>query len=64
MSNFIINGIEVSKEQYEDIMSMPEIPDEEIDYSDIPPTSPKQLARMKENRRKRLQRAQALKQAV
>ena len=64
MDNFIINGIKVSKEQYEDIMSMRQIPDEEIDYSDIPPTSPEQLARMKENRRKRLQRAQALKQAV
>ncbi len=64
MNNFIINGIKVSKEQYEDIMSMPEIPDEEIDYSDIPPTTSEQLSRMKENRRKRLQRANALKQAV
>ena len=38
--------------------------DDDIDYSDIPPTSPEQLARMCENRRKRLERAQMLKQAV
>ena len=53
MSNFIINGIEVSKEQFEEIKSMRQLPDDEIDYSDIPPTSDEQLARMKENRRRR-----------
>ena len=50
MSNFIINGIEVSEEQYKRIKNMRQIPDEEIDYSDIPPTSDEQLARMKANR--------------
>ena len=53
MSNFIINGIEVSKEQFEEIKNMRQIPDEEIDYSDIPPTSDEQLARMKANRLRR-----------
>ena len=53
MSNFIINGIEVSEEQYLRIKNMRQISDEEIDYSDIPPTSDEQLARMKENRRRR-----------
>ena len=53
MSNFIINGIEVSEEQYKRIKNMRQLPDEEIDYSDIPPTSDEQLERMKENRRRR-----------
>lgn len=53
MSNFIINGIEISKEQFEEIKNMRQIPDEEIDYSDIPPTSDEQLARMKANRLRR-----------
>ena len=53
MSNFIINGVEVSEEQYKRIKNMRQLPDEEIDYSDIPPTSDEQLERMKENRRRR-----------
>ena len=53
MSNFMINGVKVSEEQYLRIKNMRQIPDEEIDYSDIPPTSDEQLARMKENRRRR-----------
>ena len=58
MRNFIINGIEVSEEQYLRIKNMRQLPDEEIDYSDIPPTSKEQLARMKANRlrRKKLQK--------
>ena len=36
MSNFVINGVEVSEEQYNRIMNMPRLSDEEIDYSDIP----------------------------
>ena len=57
MNDFIINGIKVTEEQYNRIKNMRQIPDEEIDYSDIPPTTPEQLARMKENRirRKKLQ---------
>ena len=53
MSNFVINGVEVSEEQYYRIKNMRQLPDEEIDFSDIPPTSDEQLARMKENRRRR-----------
>ena len=64
MGNFVINGIEVSEEQYNRIKNMPQLSDDEIDLSDIPPLTDEELARMKENRRKRLQRAQALKQAV
>ena len=57
MSNFMINGVEVSEEQYLRIKNMRQIPDDEIDYSDIPPTSDEQLARMRANRlrRKKLQ---------
>ena len=36
MSNFVINGVEVSEEQYNRIMNTPRLSDEEIDYSDIP----------------------------
>lgn len=36
MSNFIINGIEVSEEQYNRIKNMHRPSDDEIDYSDIP----------------------------
>ena len=53
MSNLVINGVEVSEEQYYRIKNMRQLPDEEIDFSDIPPTSDEQLARMKENRRRR-----------
>ena len=53
MNNFIINGVEVSEEQYKRIKNMRQLSDEEIDYSDIPQTSDEQLKRMKENRRRR-----------
>ena len=36
MSNFVINGVEVSEEQYNRIMNMPDITDDDIDFSDIP----------------------------
>ena len=36
MNSFVINGVEVSEEQYNRIMNMPRLSDEEIDYSDIP----------------------------
>ncbi len=59
MDNFIINGVKVSEEQYNRIKNMRQLPDEEIDFSDIPPTSKEQLERMKANRIKikKLQRA-------
>ena len=64
MSNFTINGIEVSEEQYNRIKSMPQLSDDEIDLSDIPEITHEEFVRAIENRRKRLQRAKALKQAV
>jgi len=59
MDNFIINGVKVSEEQYNRIKNMRQLPDEEIDFSDIPPTTLEQLERMKANRIKikKLQRA-------
>ena len=59
MNDFIINGVEVSEEQYNRIKNMRQLSDDEIDFSDIPPTSKEQLERMKANRikRKKLQRA-------
>ena len=39
MSNFIINGVEVSEEQYNRIKNMRRLSDDEIDYSDIPKIS-------------------------
>ena len=36
MSNFIINGVEVSEEQYNRIKNMRRLSDDEIDFSDIP----------------------------
>ncbi|MBQ9486651.1 MAG: hypothetical protein IJU91_02470 [Selenomonadaceae bacterium] len=53
MDNFIINGIPVSEEQYKRIKNMRQLPDDEIDYSDIPPTTKEELEIMKENRRRR-----------
>ena len=45
MSNFIINGVKVSEEQYNRIMNVPEIPDGEIDFSDIPEITPEEFKR-------------------
>ena len=54
MSNSVLyKGVYISKEQFDEIKNMRQLPDEEIDYSDIPPTSDEQLERMKENRRRR-----------
>ena len=36
MNNFIINGVQVSEEQYNRIKNMRRLSDEEIDFSDIP----------------------------
>ena len=60
MTNSVLyKGVYISQEQYDRIKNMRQIPDEEIDYSDIPPTTKEQLARMKANRlrRKKLQSA-------
>lgn len=53
MNNFVSNGVEVSEKQYNRIKNMRQLPDEEINYSDIPPLTDEELARIKENRRRR-----------
>ena len=47
MNNFIINGVEVSEEQYNRIKKIRQLNDEEIDFSDIPPISKEELKRFK-----------------
>ena len=47
MNNFIINGVEVSEEQFNRIRNMRQLPDEEIDFSDIPPISKEELKKFK-----------------
>ena len=66
MEKFIINGIEVSEEQYNRIKNIPQLSDKEIDYSDIPPLKREEIAHMRESyiHRKKIERAQMLKQAV
>jgi hypothetical protein len=65
MNNLIwYKGVYITKEQYDDIMNMPQLSDDEIDLSDIPEITHEEFVRAIENRRKRLQRANALKQAV
>jgi len=36
MDSFIINGVQVSEEQYHRIKNRTPVPDNEIDFSDIP----------------------------
>ena len=47
MSSFIINGVEISEEQFNRIKNIRQLPDEEIDFSDIPPTSKEELKKFK-----------------
>ncbi|MBQ9486650.1 MAG: hypothetical protein IJU91_02465 [Selenomonadaceae bacterium] len=54
MDNSVLyKGVYISKELFDEIKNMRQLPDDEIDYSDIPPLTDEQLARMKENRRRR-----------
>lgn len=54
MSNSVLyKGVYISKELFDEIKNMRPLPDDEIDYSDIPPLTDEELARMKENRRRR-----------
>lgn len=68
MDNLVLyKGVYITKEHYNDIKSMRQIPDEEIDYSDIPEITHEEFLRMLENtrRRRKLQQAnQLLNQAV
>ena len=54
MGNFTINGVKVSEEQYNRIMSMPEISDDEIDYSDIPKITHEEFQRAIARKRAKL----------
>ena len=54
MNNFTTKPIPaLTPEQLAEIEAWKTMTDDDIDYSDIPPTSDEQLARMKENRRRR-----------
>ena len=53
MSNFIINGVSVSEEQFKRIQNTPQLSDDEIDYSDIPPLTDEELKKMKAARLRR-----------
>ncbi len=53
MSNFIINGVQVSEEQFNRIKAIRQLPDNEIDFSDIPPISKEELKKFKPARLRR-----------
>ena len=53
MSNFNKQIPPLTPEQIKEIEALKKMSYDEIDFSDIPPTSKEQLARMKENRRRR-----------
>lgn len=43
----VYKGMKISAEQQKRILEMKELKDDEIDYSDIPPLTDEELARMK-----------------
>lgn len=49
----------LTPEQIAELDALSKMTDDDIDYSDIPPTSKEQLERMKENRRRRKKLQQA-----
>ena len=53
MSSFIINGVQVSEEQYNRIMNMRRLSDDEIDLSDIPPLTDEEIERFRANIRRK-----------
>ena len=51
MNNSVLyKGVYISKEQFDEIKNMRQLPDEEIDFSDIPEITKEEFARMKANR--------------
>lgn len=58
------NILPFSKEELECLELLSKMTDDEIDLSDIPEITHEEFVRARENRRKRLERAQMLKQAV
>ena len=62
MDNIIFkNGVKIvrTQAQLEEIEAWKNMTDDDIDYSDIPPLTDEELARMKENRRRRKKLQQA-----
>ena len=62
MDNIIFkNGVKIvrTQAQLEEIEAWKNMTDDDIDYSDIPPLTDEELARMKENRRRRKNLQQA-----
>ena len=54
MDNSVLyKGVYISKEQFEEIKNMRQLPDEEIDYSDIPPLTDEELKKFKPARLRR-----------
>ena len=54
MDNFrVYKGMPLSKKDLECLAELEKMTDEDIDYSDIPPTSDEELARMKPARLRR-----------
>ena len=53
MDNFIINGVKVSEEQYYRIKNRIPVPDEEIDFSDIPKITHEEFVRAIERKRQK-----------
>ncbi len=48
MNNSVLyKGVYISKEQFDEIKNMRQLPDEEIDFSDIPPISKEELKKFK-----------------
>ena len=45
MNNFMINGVKVSEEQYYRIKNRKPVPDDEIDFSDIPKITHEEFVR-------------------
>ena len=54
MSKFIINGVEVSEEQYYRIKNRKPVPDDEIDFSDIPKITHEEFVRAIARKRAKL----------
>ena len=52
-SMVVYKGMKISAEQQKRILEMKDLKDDEIDYSDIPPLTEEELARMKPARLRR-----------
>ena len=53
MDNFMINGVKVSEEQYYRIKNRIPVPNDEIDFSDIPKITHEEFVRAIERKRQK-----------